>query len=276
MPYLLLAIFSSSAIAVLMRLSSGKIQNNVAMLAMNYLMCTLLSMGFSGLGSLFPAGSTLTLLMGTAQGLLYLVSFLLLNISTARNGVVLSSVFMKLGLLVPMVLSIFLFGELPSALQLIGFVMALTAIFLINFEPGQKQIRMNWLLLLLLLGGGSGDAMAKIFETWGDPSLVSHFLLYTFLTALILCLALMKYKQQRIGRAELLFGLAIGIPNFFSAKFLLAALNSLPAVIVYPTYSVATMLVVTLAGALFFREKLNRNQWLALVIILLALVFLNI
>ena len=132
------------------------------------------------------------------------------------------------------------------------------------------------LLLLLLLGGGSGDAMAKIFETWGDPSLASHFLLYTFLTALILCLALMKYKQQRIGRAELLFGLAIGIPNFFSAKFLLAALNSLPAVIVYPTYSVATMLVVTLAGALFFREKLNRNQWLALVIILLALVFLNI
>lgn len=276
MPYLLLAIFSSSAIAVLMRLSSGKIQNNVAMLAMNYLMCTLLSMGFSGPGSLFPAGSTLTLLMGTAQGLLYLVSFLLLNISTARNGVVLSSVFMKLGLLVPMVLSIFLFGELPSALQLIGFVMALSAIFLINFEPGQKQIRMNWLLLLLLLGGGSGDAMAKIFETWGDPSLASHFLLYTFLTALILCLALMKYKQQRIGRAELLFGLAIGIPNFFSAKFLLAALNSLPAVIVYPTYSVATMLVVTLAGALFFREKLNRNQWLALVIILLALVFLNI
>jgi drug/metabolite transporter (DMT)-like permease len=248
----------------------------VAMLAMNYLMCTLLSMGFSGHDSLFPTGSTLTLLMGTAQGLLYLVSFLLLNISTARNGVVLSSVFMKLGLLVPMVLSIFLFGELPSVLQLIGFVMALTAIFLINFEPGQKQIRMNWLLLLLLIGGGSGDAMAKIFETWGDPSLASHFLLYTFLTALILCLALMKYKQQRIGRAELLFGLAIGIPNFFSAKFLLAALNSLPAVIVYPTYSVATMLVVTLAGALFFREKLNRNQWLALVIILLALVFLNI
>ena len=276
MPYLLLAIFSSSAIAILMRLSSGKIQNNVAMLAMNYLMCTLLSIGFSGQDSMFPTGSTLTLLMGTAQGLLYLVSFLLLNISTARNGVVLSSVFMKLGLLVPMVLSIFLFGELPSALQLIGFVMALTAIFLINFEPGQKQIRMNWLLLLLLLGGGSGDAMAKIFETWGDPSLASHFLLYTFLTALILCLALMKYKQQRIGRAELLFGLAIGIPNFFSAKFLLAALNSLPAVIVYPTYSVSTMLAVTLAGALFFREKLNRNQWLALVIILLALVFLNI
>ncbi len=276
MPYLLLAISSSSAIAILMRLSNGKIQNNVAMLAMNYLMCALLSMGFAGQRSLFPAGSALTLLMGTAQGLLYLVSFLLLNISTARNGVVLSSVFMKLGLLVPMVLSIFLFGELPSALQLIGFVMALTAIFLINFESGQKRVRMNWLLLLLLLGGGSGDAMAKIFETWGDPSLASHFLLYTFLTALILCLALMKYKQQRIGRAELLFGLAIGIPNFFSAKFLLAALNSLPAVIVYPSYSVATMLAVTLAGALFFREKLNRNQWLALVIILLALVFLNI
>jgi hypothetical protein len=40
---LLLAIASSAAIAILMRLSTGKIRNNIAMLSMNYLMCALLS-----------------------------------------------------------------------------------------------------------------------------------------------------------------------------------------------------------------------------------------
>ena len=73
----------------------------------------------------------------------------------------------------------------------------------------------------------------------------------------------------------LLYGFAVGIPNFFSARFLLGALEHLPAVIVYPTYSVATILLITLGGTLFFREHLKKHQWVALAIILLALVLLN-
>ena len=37
-----------------------------------------------------------------------------------------------------------------------------------------------------------------------------------------------------------------------------------------------TILLVTLAGTLFFREKLNKNQWIALGIILVALTLLNL
>ena len=277
MLYLLLAIASSAAIAIFMRLSTDKVRNNVAMLAMNYLMCLILSIAFTGPDKFFLGNPDLpqTLLMGVIHGMLYLGSFLLLNISTARNGVVLSSIFMKLGLLVPMATSILLFGEMPSALQGTGFVIAIAAIVLINSEPGRHRFRFNWLLLLLLLGGGSGDAMSKIFEEWGNPGLSGQFLLYTFLTAMVLCFALMLVKKQRIGGMESLFGLVIGIPNFFSAKFLLASLETLPAVIAYPTFSVGTILVVTLAGVLFFREKLNRRQWLALGIILVALALLN-
>ena len=68
----------------------------------------------------------------------------------------------------------------------------------------------------------------------------------------------------------------MGVPNFFSAKFLLMSLRYLPAVIVYPTFSVATILVVTLAGVCFFKERLRKKQWVAMVGILAALVMLNI
>ena len=74
---------------------------------------------------------------------------------------------------------------------------------------------------------------------------------------------------------EVLFGLLIGIPNFFSAKFLLGALKDIAAVIVYPVYSVATILVVTVTGVLAFREKLEKRQWMALGMILVALALLN-
>ena len=76
--------------------------------------------------------------------------------------------------------------------------------------------------------------------------------------------------------AEVLFGILIGIPNYFSARFLLQSLNALPAIIVYPTYSVATIVVVSLAGVCFFRERLGRRQKVAILAILAALVLLNL
>ena len=118
--------------------------------------------------------------------------------------------------------------------------------------------------------------MAKVFEVLGADQLSEQYLFFTFAVALLLCLALVIWKRERPGIREVLFGVLIGIPNFFSAKFLLKSLEELPAVIVYPSYSVATILLVTLAGVLVFRERLGKQQWIGLVAILTALVMLNI
>lgn len=274
---LILAICSSAAISLIMRLSSDKVKNNVSMLAVNYLTCLFLAALFTG-NSFFPGDKLLpeALGMGIIHGVLYLASFVTFQLSVRRSGVVLSAIFMKLGLLVPMVVSIFLFHEIPGPAQVLGFALAVGAIILINFEKNAAASASALGLLMLLILGGTADAMSKIFEELGPGHLSGQFLLYTFLTAFVLCLGLVMLKKQRFTRWELLYGFAIGIPNFFSARFLLGALESLEAVIVYPTYSVATILLITLAGTFFFRERLNRRQWAALGIILLALVLLNL
>ena len=277
MIYLLLAIISSAMVSIVMRLSTNRVRNNVAMLVMNYLMCLILAALYTGIGELFPSSPVLesTLGLGVIHGALYLGSFVLLQANVKRNGVVLSATFMKLGLLVPMVVSVLFFGEKPELLQIIGFLMALAAIILINSEKDSAAISSKLGLILLLIGGGSADVMSKVFEELGEKTLSDQFLFYTFAAALILCIVLMLVKQQRPGGAEIFWGLLIGVPNFFSAKFLLRSLEDVAAVIAYPTYSVATMLVITLAGVLFFREKLGKRQWAALGIILVALGLLN-
>lgn len=275
---LLLAITSSVLVSVLMRLSTDRVRKDVAMLTVNYFVCALLAASSAGFGELLPASSALgqAIGMGAVNGALYLISFVLLQHNVQKNGVVLSATFMKLGLLVPMAVSIFAFGEQPEALQLVGFVLAVAAIVLINRNKEGGTVRSGGSLLLLLLCGGCGDVMAKIFEELGEKTLEKQFLFYTFVFSLVLCLVLMLRKKQLPGVPEVLFGALIGIPNFFSVKFLLRSLESVPAVIAYPTYSVATLLVITLVGVLLFREKLERRQWLALGIILLALALLNI
>jgi drug/metabolite transporter (DMT)-like permease len=173
------------------------------------------------------------------------------------------------------VLSVFLFAEIPTPMQWLGFVLAVGAIILINYEKGTSFSGVRLPLVLMLLSGGCGDAMSKVFEVYGSPSQGDLFLFYTFVSAFLLCIGLILRKGERPDRYALIFGVVVGFPYFFSAKFLLMALERLPAVIVYPTYSVATILAVTLAGIFLFKERLRRLQWVALTVILAALVLLN-
>lgn len=277
MVFLCLAIVTSAAISLFMRLSADKVSAKLSMLSVNYIICALLSAAYAGFDLVCPAvpGFSTTVLLGVAGGVLFLVSFMLLQWNTARNGIVLSSVFMKLGLLVPMTLSVLFFHEVPTGFQITGFALALLAIVLINGKrEGTNPFR--WELLVLLLMGGGADAMSKIYEVLGPAELSDQFLFYIFAVALVLCVALAMLKKERPGLPELLFGAALGIPNFFSSKFLLRSLADLPAVVVYPSFSIGTMLLATLTGVVFFRERLGKLQWLALAVIIAALFLLNI
>jgi multidrug transporter EmrE-like cation transporter len=179
---------------------------------------------------------------------------------------------MKLGLLVSMVISIVFFGEVPGFMQLLGFLLAVAAIVLMNYKSGEGRFNMG--LLLILFIGGMCDGMSKVYEEIGDAALSGQFLFYTFFTALLLCLVMGRGKIP--SAREIAYGAAIGVPNFFSSQFMLQALATVPGVIAYPVYSVAGILLVTLAGVVFFRERLQKRQWTALGIILIALILLNL
>lgn len=276
MIYLLLAILSSTLVSVFMRLSTQRVRGRYSLLAVNYLVCSALGAVYAR-GNVFcftaPGFGTM-LVLGLVAGALYLLGFVLLQRNIRINGMVLSSLFMKLGLLVPIVMSLVFFRELPSILQGIGFLLAVAAIVLMGLQKGTRGFTAG--LLILLLAGGGCDAMSKVYEQLGSAALSDQFLFFTFFFAFLFCAALVLRQKETPGKRELLFGLLIGLPNFFSAKFLLAALTRLPAVVVYPTFSVATLLAVTLAGLLLFKERLRKQQWIALGMILVALILLNI
>lgn len=280
--YLILAILGSSMVSINMRLSEGRASGKVSMLTMNYITCLTLAGAYMGFGNVFPGteGIGATLGMGIFNGILYLLGFILLRHNVKKNGVVLSATFIKLGLLVPMVVSVCFFKEKPALIQIIGFCVALAAIVLINFEKNdgsdsaQKGSKIS--LLLLLLAGGGADAMSKVFEEVGNTALTEQFLFYTFGAALVICVCVMLQQKEWPGKMDVLFGLLVGIPNYYSSRFLLLALEDLKAVIVYPTYSVSAIAVVTLTGVCFFKEKLKPRQWIAIGTIMVALVLLNI
>ena len=59
---------------------------------------------------------------------------------------------MKLGILVPTLLSVIWFHEVPTIAQVLGFLISLAAILIINYQKGTKLSPSGWALILMLLG----------------------------------------------------------------------------------------------------------------------------
>lgn len=279
MIYLILAILCSAGVSIFMRASEKYCQGHYGILLMNYVVCVLAGLILTGrrLTQTDGKGMPVTIVFGVVTGLLYCGSFILLQWNVRKNGVILSSTFMKLGVIVPAVLAVVWFGERPGWNQGLGFILAITAILMIHLEKGKIRTEKAYTigLLLLLLGGGLGDSMAKFYDVYGNPGLGSFFLMLSFLVSGIISGILVFRGGEKITKYEVLFGVLIGIPNYFSARFLLWALADIPAVITYPTYSIAAMALIGAAGVLMFREKLTKRQWGAYLLVILAVGLLN-
>lgn len=279
MIYLILAILCSAGVSIFMRASEKYCQGHYGILLMNYVVCVLAGLILTGRGltQTDGKGMPVTIVFGVVTGLLYYGSFILLQWNVRKNGVILSSTFMKLGVIVPAVLAVVWFGERPGWNQGLGFILAITAILMIHLEKGKIRTEKAYTigLLLLLLGGGLGDSMAKFYDVYGNPGLGSFFLMLSFLVSGIISGILVFRGGEKITKYEVLFGVLIGIPNYFSARFLLWALADIPAVITYPTYSIAAMALIGAAGVLMFREKLTKRQWGAYLLVILAVGLLN-
>lgn len=280
MIYLLLAILSSALISVLMRLSNSRVNSSMAMFAVNYALCAVLSRAFMGSSSLFTAqpGMGMALGLGAFSGVMYLASFLIMQHAIRSCGLVMSTTFTKLGVIIPTLIAIVVFGDKLKPVQIPGLILALTAIVLAQYEkplPGKKSSS-SLPLIATLLCSGFTDSIANLYEKLGTLDARDHYLFFTFAVALLCSVLLGLKEKKKPVLMDVLFGLAIGVPNYFSSRFLLSALGSMPAVIVYPAFSVGTIALIAVIGIVFFREKPGLRKLVAVGIIALSLVLLNI
>ena len=273
---LFLAIVCGALTSIVMRLSTTRAVSVHGMVAFNYLTCLSCAFALSpiGLGTTTDGFST-ALTLGVINGVLYMTGMLLMQQNIRASGVILTTIFAKLGVLIPIFLAILYFQESPTWLQIVGVALSFVGILLLKANPNER-VTFHLSLLILLLVTGSVAAVLKIYAEIGSQAHSNAFLLMAFTVAFGMATLVTFAKKERFGLAELMWGVMLGLPNFFTSRFILDALDTIPAVIVYPTRGVATILLVTIVGIALFKEYLNSRQWLALTLILIALTFLNI
>ena len=284
MLYLLLAVFSSSLVALVLKLSAKKTNGTYGVYVFNYITCFATGFLFMQDKNLLHT-PPMVVGFGAFSGFLFLASLALYQYNIKKNGTVLSAVFSKLGIIIPTVMSFLFFNETPRPLQIIGILLAIAAILVINVKKSDPSEKLSdkknrtataMQLLILLLVGGACDSMTKVFEFIGDRADDDRFMVFNFFFACVYSLFMLIREKKRITGWDVLFGVLLGVPNYFCTRFLLKALTMLPSFVIYPSYSVATVIVISLYGRLFFKEKLTKQQLIGVGIILLALVLLNL
>ncbi len=231
-------------------------------------------------GEFSPAASAgWALVTGLPSGFLYFLGFIYLQKAIRESGVSLAGSFSKMGVLVPMLLAIILWNELPTGMQWIGIFLALISILLTNIDfsnPSGIFGGVRPVLLILFLTVGLSEFSNKIYQRYGVLEMKSLFLFFVFTTALLISAWKTFNRRKRIHLSHFLAGIAVGIPNYFASFFLILSLSKLKTAVVFPVYSAGTIVLLSLAGWLFFKEKLKTRERIAVVLTVSALVLVNI
>lgn len=285
---LFLAILSSSSIAWLFKITEGGNYNRYRVTTANYGVAFFVSlimygMTFYGTDNGFDLESIhwqSVLGIGIPAGLCFFLSFVFYQKSVKENGASLSGMFGKLGILLPMVMAIGLWHEIPSLIQSIGICLAIGAMVYVNYSPGRggsQQIKSS--LLFLFLTGGMAEFSSKFFQKMGSPSDKNLFLFVVFFVAF--CLSLYKSlrtpdREHSTPWKDYLIGGAVGIPNLLSSVFLISALGQIPATVAFPIYSSGAIALITLGSFAFFKETIGPRSRVGLLLTMVAMVLVNI
>lgn len=218
----------------------------------------------------------ITLGLGVINGILYVAGLVLTQINIVRNGAPLSSTFGRLGVIIPTILSAIFFFEIPGGIQILGLVLAIAAIIYMNTGSKEEQPSFRLGLILTFISGGIGDFMNKVYSMYYDETAQTYFVMYTFFFALLVSIGIFIKDKSDMTLQDAIIGVCVGVPNQLTALLVLKASMTIPAFIVYPTYSAGIIIFVNIINYLVFREKLSKRQYIATAMIAVAIVCINL
>jgi drug/metabolite transporter (DMT)-like permease len=220
-------------------------------------------------------------------GAFFILIFNLMAATSQRLGVSAASVATKMSLAIPVIAGIILYDEHLTPLQITGIALALLAVYFASLKekrPGiNRDLRLLILPLLVFLGSGIIDTSIKYLQETQIPA--TEYPLFSAITfgsagiTGILVLAVTKPGAlARFKPLNILGGIALGIPNFFSIYFLLGALrfDGLNSASIFTLNNVAIVMLTTLAGILFFKEILTVKNWIGLFLSIVSILLISL
>lgn len=289
--YLLLCILSSTVILVVFKIADRYRINTLSIILINYIIACLagffLFRGGSSLAGRFSPGSIALMVV---LGVLLVVVFRLVGLSTQRAGIAITSVASKMSVVLPILLSLWIDpNDRLTPTKLAGILVALVAVVLSAYQKDNTKdsVRKIYLPILIFFGIGSIDSSVKYAQaTFVTGELNPLFNFVIFGVAFITGLAMVAFSKPALKDLQHLktwvAGVILGIANFGSMYFMIAALNHInPATgkpaqgsVVFGINNIGVVVLGVLLGYTFFKERPTRLNWSGIVLSVVAIFIL--
>ncbi|MFT5858659.1 MAG: drug/metabolite transporter (DMT)-like permease [Flavobacteriaceae bacterium] len=198
--------------------------------------------------------------------------FLVMGKSAQLNGIASTSVAVKMSMAVSLLLMIVSYGESLNPLKILGIVLAFIGVYLVSSTKGTKfNSSYKWMLVALFIVSGGFDFILNYIQNNHletlSPALFSAigFGLAGIIGLVILIIQLIR-KKTKFEYRNIIAGIALGIPNFFSIYLLLLSYKATGWAdsTVLAITNVSVVLLSALMGFALFKEKATRMKLLGL------------
>jgi len=223
------------------------------------------------------------------MGVLFIILFNMIGVTAQKISVAVASVSNKLSLIIPVVLSIYLYNEKVEGFKLLGVIIALVAVIFTCLqdkkqEAGMDKAIVKWeyaLPFLLFIGSGLLDSLINhVQQKHVNDSNSNAFLISGFAAAgtigFVLLLLQFWQGKQRFSYKPVVAGIIIGIPNYFSIWCLVRYLKFSPwqSSASIPINNMGIVLFSTIVAWIAFEEKLSIINWIGITLSVIAIYFI--
>jgi drug/metabolite transporter (DMT)-like permease len=274
MIYVILTILVFNVLIVIFKLFARFKVDNLQALIVNYI--TAGTIGFILLKEPINMQHILSapwLYHAMAIGFLFIVVFNFYAFGTQKVGIAITTVANKMSLVIPVAAALILEeNDNISTEKIIGFILALIGIYLASTKGGKLSfnIKYLWLIILVFIGQGIADSIFNDSKTMLNPGEdMLYFIVLFFMASISGILILLGKSVASPPKFELkniLWGVILGVPNFYSLLFMLKALSSpgLEASVVFPMVSMGVVVLSSIIGIILYKEKLTKGNWIGI------------
>lgn len=217
-------------------------------------------------------------------------------IAVRRGAYMMLEVFLTLGVIVPMLLCYYLYGEPIKTTQWFGLGLLAIATYIMCSYNNTIKAKITLPSFILLVISGLGNGLTQFSQKWflhECPDIgISVFNFYTYVSSAVVLVAcyltasakepLPEGETSRIGSAQTLlkriffYVLTMSVCLFLHSFFSTFAGKYLPAARLYPLSQGASLMLSTMMSAICFKERVTAKSVTGLIIAFAALLIINL
>ncbi len=274
---LIISILCSVSVGVLFKYIKAKTSINIFLITINYLfaivaayVCFRPEIHFSD-AAYNPYTISLSVLLPLV--------FILLTLSIRHSGIIKTDIAQRISLVIPIACSYWIFKEMIPASRWIGIITGFIALFFILNKERKSAANNPVYLFFVFLGYGIIDVLFKQVALQKNvPYTVALFYIFCgcFIFASLITIVSFLKKKFVIQKNAVFYGLLLGLFNFLNIYFYLKAHQSFAKnpTTVFATMNFGVILLGTLAGAFYFKEKLSKKNIAGLVLAVIAIILI--